>query len=90
MLDGRCPHDLVPNTLDEEPHDGLLANGAIGHFAWRDRLRHADGQLAMRDAERLGYRAAADRRPTPPTPPGARPRRAGGVVLVVVRTAVGA
>lgn len=41
--DGLCPETLVANTLDEEPVDGVLACGQEAHFAWRQRLRRADG-----------------------------------------------
>ena len=40
-------HDaLLPNTLDEEPQDGVLPCGAPGHFAWREMLSGADRIIA--------------------------------------------
>ena len=40
-------HDsLRPNTLDEEPEDGVLPCGAPGHFAWREMLAGADRIIA--------------------------------------------
>lgn len=37
-LDGIDPDKLIPNSLDEEPIDGMLPIGGPAHFAWRERL----------------------------------------------------
>lgn len=49
VLDGACPHDLVANTLDEEPHDGVIGSRPA-HYAWRERLWRADEQLRVEAA----------------------------------------
>jgi hypothetical protein len=39
---GISPESIIPNTLDEEPCDGMLPLDTPGHYAWRDYLWIAD------------------------------------------------